>query len=100
MKRQNKIIHNRIRCKNCGEIIESHTRHDFVECKCFKESNGLKGVACDGGTAYLRRLGNPDDYEELSESRPFTDEEVKAYNEQQMLLAEQFGELFRIELME
>ncbi len=43
-----KIIHNRIRCKICGDIIESRHRHDFVRCKC---------GACftDGGHDYIRR---------------------------------------------
>ena len=43
-----KIIHNRIKCKLCGDIIESKHRHDFVRCKC---------GACftDGGHDYIRR---------------------------------------------
>lgn len=59
------IIHNRIRCKICGDIIESKHRHDFVRCKC---------GACfvDGGHDYLRRGWdgqNKDDiFEELSET--------------------------------
>ena len=28
-----KIIRNRIKCKKCGEIIESTSRHDFKFCK-------------------------------------------------------------------
>lgn len=61
-----KIKVNRIKCKFCGDIIESKHRHDFVECKC-------KRVFVDGGTDYLRRgfpkeIIWPDDaYEELSE---------------------------------
>ena len=43
-----KIIKNSIQCKLCGEIIESTSRHDYVECKC-----GL--CAVDGGYDYLRR---------------------------------------------
>ena len=54
------IITNKIKCKNCGDVIESKYTHDFKMCKC-----GAVGV--DGGRAYLRRLGNPDDWEELSE---------------------------------
>ncbi len=37
-----KIIRNRIKCKKCGEIIESTSRHDFKFCKC-------GAVAVDGG---------------------------------------------------
>ncbi len=55
----NKIIVNKIKCKKCGDIIESIHRHDFKFCKC-------GAVAVDGGKDYLRRLGYEEDYEELS----------------------------------
>lgn len=55
-----KIIRNQIKCKKCGEIIESTSRHDFKFCKC-------GAVAVDGGKDYLQRVGNKDDYEELIE---------------------------------
>ena len=55
-----KIIRNAIRCKKCGEVIESETVHDFKFCSC-----GL--CAVDGGLDYLRRRGNLGDWEELSE---------------------------------
>jgi hypothetical protein len=45
-----KILVNKIRCKKCGDTIESKTVHDFKFCKC-----GL--VAVDGGHYYLRRIG-------------------------------------------
>lgn len=51
---------NRIRCKCCGDIIESTLVHDFKFCKC-------GAVAVDGGRDYLRRCGNREDWEELSE---------------------------------
>ena len=55
-----KIKINKIRCKRCGDIIESKTVHDFKFCKC---------GAVDGGKEYLRRcfINTEDDYEELSE---------------------------------
>ena len=56
------IFHNRIRCKKCGEIIESFSVHDFKWCSC-------GSVAVDGGKDYLRRCGNREDYEDLSEVR-------------------------------
>ena len=56
----NKIIVNKIKCKKCGDVIESTYRHDFKFCKC-------GAVAVDGGKDYLRRLGYEEDYEELSE---------------------------------
>ena len=40
-------------------MIESTYRHDFKYCKC-------GAVAVDGGKDYLRRLGNLDNFEELS----------------------------------
>ena len=55
-----RIIRNAIRCKLCGDIIESTHRHDFKWCKCGK-------VAVDGGTAYLKRSGEPENCEELTE---------------------------------
>lgn len=59
-----KILCNKIKCKKCGDIIESKNRHDFVSCKC-------ESVAVDGGNSYLKRIGNREDWEELSE---FTEE--------------------------
>ena len=56
----NKIKANKIKCKKCGEIIESTYRYDFKFCKCGT-------VAADGGKDYLRRLGFEADYDELSE---------------------------------
>ena len=91
MERRIKIIKNCIRCKECGEILNSKNRHDFVPCKCFRESDGIKGCACDGGLDYLRRLGDINSWEDLSETRPYTDEERDEYNRKQELLAEQFG---------
>lgn len=58
-----KIITNKIRCKHCGDIIQSKHRHDFCTCRCRK-------VSVDGGTVYLKRSFpvSPElDYEELSE---------------------------------
>ena len=48
MGEKRRILHNRIRCKLCGDVIESKHRHDFVECSC---------GACyvDGGKDYERR---------------------------------------------
>ena len=51
---------NKIKCLKCGDIIESKHRHDFKFCSC-------GAVAIDGGKDYLKRLGNREDYEELSE---------------------------------
>lgn len=90
MKRGTKIIHNRIRCKICGEVLESNHVHDWVCCSCFKESSGTKGCFVDGGHEYRRIGGDPNDWEDLSETRPYTDEEVKEYNERQDAMSEDY----------
>ena len=54
------IVKNAIRCKRCGDVIESISVHDFIHCSC-------GACAVDGGRDYLRRCGYPDDYEDLSE---------------------------------
>lgn len=61
------IKSNKIRCRHCGDIIESRTVHDFVSCSCGR-------VAVDGGHDYLRRCGDKSDFDDLSEVDP--DEEV------------------------
>ena len=59
------IKENKIKCKICGDIIESKSVHDYNECSC-------GACAVDGGHFYLRRCwdpnkGNKDDViEELS----------------------------------
>lgn len=53
----NKLIRNAIKCKHCGNIIESKYRHDFVTCSCGK-------VSIDGGLDYCRvtfTSKNPED---------------------------------------
>lgn len=57
------IIRNKIRCKKCGDIIESVSVHDFKFCSC-------GACAVDGGHDYLRRCGNLEDWEDLSEVKP------------------------------
>lgn len=56
---ERKVIKNAFRCKKCGMVVESTHRHDFVECRC--------GNFTDGGTDYIRRGGNLEDMEDLSE---------------------------------
>jgi len=62
------IIHNKIRCKVCGDEIESVNRHDFKWCKC-------GSCAVDGGHSYLRRVGEFDKWEDISEIVPDEKEE-------------------------
>lgn len=55
-----KIIKNAIRCKLCGDEIESTYRHDYVTCCC-------GACAVDGGHNYLRRsFKTPDCFEDIS----------------------------------
>lgn len=64
-----KLLVNKIRCKKCGDIIESKTVHDFLFCKC-------KSVAVDGGLDYIRRVGAKEDWEELSVYETVDDESI------------------------
>jgi len=57
--KEKKIKTNKARCKKCLDVIESRYRHDFVRCKC-------GAIFVDGGIDYLRRGGNPEDFEDLS----------------------------------
>lgn len=47
-----------IKCKHCGDIIFSRTRHDFRSCMCEK-------VFIDGGRDYLKISGNIEDMENI-----------------------------------
>ena len=57
------IVRNIIRCKHCGDILESYSVHDFKLCSC-------GACAVDGGHEYLRRCfktSPEEDYDDLSE---------------------------------
>ena len=54
------LIKNAIKCKKCGDIIESKYNNNFVTCSC-------GACSVDGGLDYLRRCGNLVDWEDLSE---------------------------------
>ena len=45
-----------IKCKKCGDLIQSKHRHDMVWCKCHS-------VAIDGGDDYCRWAGNKENIE-------------------------------------
>lgn len=60
MEKKKQIIKvNKIKCKKCGNIIESKTTNDLKRCSC-------GAVAVDGGKEYLKRICNDEEYEELS----------------------------------
>lgn len=50
------MLRNIAKCKKCGDIIESKSRHDFVECSC-------GAIFVDGGNDYIRRGGDQFDEE-------------------------------------
>lgn len=43
-----KITKNACKCKICGDVIESKSVHDFVQCSCGR-------IFTDGGKEYIRR---------------------------------------------
>lgn len=59
MEKKEEIISNKIKCKKCGDVIESKSTNDLKRCSC-------GAVAVDDGKEYLKRLSNEKDYEELS----------------------------------
>lgn len=48
-----KLVLNRVQCKNCGDIITSYHRHDYVTCRCTQ-------VSTDGGREYQRISVSPE----------------------------------------
>lgn len=50
------LCRNAVRCKLCGETIESRHVHDFKTCAC-------KSASVDGGLSYIRIGGNSKDME-------------------------------------
>jgi hypothetical protein len=53
------IVQNAATCLSCGDYIFSRHRHDFVQCTC-------GSIAVDGGQEYLRRVGDPEAYADMS----------------------------------
>ena len=60
MSDQKKLLRNILKCKKCGDVIESLHVHDFVWCSC-------KSVFTDGGRSYFHRGGDPDAMEDCSQ---------------------------------
>lgn len=54
-----RILLNAIQCRKCLAVVVSRHVHDFVWCPCH-------AVAVDGGTDYLKRVGELKSYTELS----------------------------------
>lgn len=57
---------NKAKCKNCGDVIESKSQHDFVACSCWDAEKQL-GIFVDGGNDYRRGGGNPEHFEVINE---------------------------------
>lgn len=49
MEKKKEIICNKIKCKKCGDVIESKNTNDYKRCSC---------GAVDGGKDYLKRIDN------------------------------------------
>lgn len=56
------ILRNRAKCLLCGDVLESTDVHDLQICSC-------GALAVDGGLEYIRRVGESENYEELSEPK-------------------------------
>jgi hypothetical protein len=62
--REPRIIRSRARCLECGDVVESKHRHDFVACTC-------GAMFLDGGTDYVRYGCRDFDHVELlTETEP------------------------------
>ena len=48
-----KLVKNQWKCLYCNDVIESKHQHDYTTCKCGR-------TACDGGTSYIRLIGDLD----------------------------------------
>ena len=55
-----KLIKNKWKCLKCNDIVESKHRHDYVTCKCGE-------MSIDGGTSYIRLIGDLDMMQDMSE---------------------------------
>lgn len=51
-----------VKCKECGDKIFSHHRHDFKWCSC-------KTAAVDGGNDYFKVVGDPNKIEIIEENK-------------------------------
>ena len=66
------IIRNAAKCNRCGDVIQSVSRHDFVECEC-------GSIFVDGGNEYMRAGGAKEDFIALyvSTDKPYVPESVQ-----------------------
>lgn len=89
--KMDKIITNKIKCRTCGDVIESVFTHDLKRCQC-------GAVEIDGGKEYLRRSANSiDDFIELS--TVINDDEIQEKNKAYKTLDEKFKALKKAEFL-
>ena len=55
------VVVNKCQCAKCLDIIESKSRHAFVQCSC-------GAIFTDGGTSYIRRGGALENIIDMSET--------------------------------
>ena len=55
------VVVNKCQCAVCLDIIESRSRHAFVQCGC-------GAIFTDGGTSYIRRGGEIENIIDMSET--------------------------------
>lgn len=65
-----KLIKNQWKCLYCNDIIESKHQHHFISCKCGKTS-------IDGGTSYIRLVGDLDMIQDVCVSVEVWEDEDK-----------------------
>lgn len=56
---ETRILSNQVICMECGDAPYSMTRNDFVTCSC-------ETISVDGGTSYLRRVGDVSKCKDIS----------------------------------
>ena len=66
-----KLLRNRARCTDCGDVIESKYGYDFVQCSCLNlagDTPSSTGIFIDGGLNYQRiGFARKESFEDLSE---------------------------------
>ena len=76
-----RLLRNAAYCRGCHKVIESKSRHDYVECDC--------GNAVDGGLDYARRVG---DVAKLVDLSRYVEEDGTMVDEASKALASENGE--------
>jgi len=74
-----KIITNKVKCRLCGDVIESTYRNDIKSCKCGE-------ITVDGGTDYIRRGWQTDraniiELSEYEEEHKIPEEEIRLFQD-------------------